>query len=73
MQQGGELRLAQTSGAWDGQAHLTVQMAYGGMRIGQIALGVRARNQEYGDDERRTLQEIASVIARALTNAKGGT
>ena len=73
MQQDGELRLAQTSGAWDGQAHLTVPLEHGGVQIGQVALGARRHNQAYGDDERRTLQEIAAVTARALAIAQGAS
>ncbi len=73
MHQDGELRLAQTSGAWDGQAQLTVPLEHGGIQIGQVALGARYRSQAYGDDERRMLQKIAVVVARALASAQGGS
>ena len=71
LQQGGELRLAQTFGAWDGNAHLTVPLEHGSIQVGQIALGARRHNQAYSDDERRTLQEIAGVAARVLAIAQG--
>ncbi len=71
MQQDGQLQLAQTSGAWDGQAHLTVPLKHEGTLIGQITLGARRRNQAYSDDERRRLEEISGVAARALAIAQG--
>ena len=73
MRQDGELRLAQTFGAWNRQAHLTVPVEHGGVQIGEVALGARYRGQAYGDDERRMLQEIAAVAARALANAQGAS
>ena len=67
LQQGEELRLVQTAGAWSGEATISVPLEYGGKaRIGQPSLGPRHQRQAYAPQDQQTLQEIAKSAAQAL-------
>lgn len=62
----GDLRVARTAGRWKGIAELAVPMIADGQEIGRIALGPRRHGVNYVDADRASLEEIGSLVARAI-------
>ena len=71
MQQGEELRLVQTSGAWSGDAMMSVPLEYEGEQLGLVSLGSRRHEQDYTPQDRDALQKIAQAVAQTLSLSGG--
>ena len=65
----GEDREMRIDCSWRGRSLMTVPIEREGKPVGSIALGPRAGDRPYGEDERRRLYECASVVADLLALA----
>jgi hypothetical protein len=71
LDQGGELRLIQTTGAWTGESKMSAAVRFGGQRFGAVELGTRSRDHPYTDRDRETLERVAGVVAQAIAEDAG--
>jgi hypothetical protein len=64
----GEIQLIHTYGDWqEGRACLEVHLESDGKQVGLIKLGNRGGEAEYSNRERKALQEVADVVANAIS------
>jgi hypothetical protein len=71
LDQGGELRLIQTTGEWTGESKMSAAIEFGGQRFGAVELGARSRARPYTDRDRETLERVAGVVAEAIAEDAG--
>jgi hypothetical protein len=60
------MKLVHTTGEWHGTAQISVPLENKGVRIGVMSLGPREDGSAYTDQDRKTLQEVASAVAEAI-------
>lgn len=70
----GRLELIRTSGAWNGQARVTipVQATAPGPRVGVLSLGPRRNGSDYTQRDHELLESAARDVARAVLLARRG-
>ncbi len=66
----GEMRLVQQAGDWLEDAKLSVPLQADGQAVGMIALGARRNGAAYTSNDRASLQEIGTLVARAIALAE---
>jgi hypothetical protein len=71
LDQGGDLRLIQTTGEWTGEPKMSAAIEFGGQRFGAVELGARDRARPYTDRDRETLERVAGVVAQAIAEDAG--
>ncbi len=63
----GQLQLARAVGEWKDASRVNVPLQDNGITLGELKLGARRNGSDYSDAERAALQQIADVVAHALT------
>ncbi|MBI4298147.1 MAG: hypothetical protein HY666_00085 [Chloroflexi bacterium] len=66
LRQGDDLRLAQSAGAWGGNAKISIPLEHGGIQLGQLSLGPRPKGREYGAQDIETLRRMTESAAPAF-------
>ena len=61
------MKLVHTTGEWHGEAQISVPLEHKGVRIGMVSLAARENGSAYKDQDRKTLQEVASAVAEAIS------
>lgn len=65
-QEGGEARLIQTIGEWDGHAAISVPLKIKETTLGKLDLGSRKSGETYAAPDRAILEQATLVVAQAI-------
>jgi hypothetical protein len=67
LRQGGRMELVHTRGEWhEGAEEISVPLKSGGQELGTMKLGARKHGAPYSEQDRKTLQQAADVVAQAI-------
>lgn len=64
-----QMQLIRQAGEWNGEAKLSMPLQSAGQPLGVIELGARRHGADYTAEDRLALQEIGTLVARAIALA----